>query len=142
MPNPRNFKAFENIGQEIATFSGDGSIVYDATKPNGSAQVGLAVKMTGNSTVGLTTDGSMVVGKLIRVADDGSCSVQTEGGMTLPGGLAATLTAGLPIVGATGAAAAQGYVRAVAPAVLAEVANERGFILDSSTATAVAIYLT
>jgi hypothetical protein len=148
MANPRNIKAYENIGQEIVTVAYDSTITYDATKSNGSASVGLAVTFVSQGTVGLTQDGDMVAGKLIRVNDDSTCSIQIEGGMTLPGGVSATLTAGSPIVGALGAASAKGYIRSVAAttgsyvqATATETQKARGIILDSSTTTAVAVWL-
>lgn len=148
MSNPRNIKAYENISQDLLTFAYDSTITYDATKSNGSASVGLAVTMVSNGTVGLTQDGNIVAGKLIRVNDDNTCTVQVSGGMLLPGGLSATLTAGTKIVGALGASSAKGYIRSIAAttgsyvqATATEAQLARGYIIDSSTATAVAVWL-
>lgn len=141
MANPRAVVDYEGIGVRRVTFIADGStILFDSTKANGSAQVGLAVQMSANNTVALTVDASEVVGRLERVHADGMCVVQTEGGCSLPGGNAATLTAGTKIVGALGAASAPGYIRTAA-ANAAEAAVARGEILDSSTATAVKVML-
>src|SRR5690242_2479832 len=101
MTDPRAAVAFEGIGQEILTFKIDAStITYSVTEVNGSAAVGLAVKLASADTIALTTDGSGVLGKLLKVDPDGFASVQVEGGMKLPGGNNATLTVLKKIVGA------------------------------------------
>lgn len=141
MPNPRNIRGYENLGYQGVTFAYDSTIVYSALQPNGSVSVGLAVTIVSNGTVGLCADADPVHGKLISVHADGNCTVQVDGGVVLPGGLAATLTPKSKIVGALGAASAKGYIRSVAAATLAEVAVARGFIIDSATATAVAVWL-
>jgi hypothetical protein len=136
MADPRLTDQYDEIQAESVTAIVDGtSLVYDSTKNNGCVGAGLAVKLTAASTVGLTTDASHVNGKLVRVEWDGYCNVQVEGYVKLPGGLTATLTHGSKIVGATGVAAAQGYVRVAAPATLAEVAVARGMIVDNSDPT-------
>jgi hypothetical protein len=140
MVDPRNDVDFEGIDDVSVPLKYDGSIVYDATKPGGSVSVGLAVKTTGHRTVGLTTDGSEVTGKLVLVEDDGFCTVQVEGGTNLPGGTAATLTPGSRIVGAA-LGGAPGYIRSVAAATLAEVAVARHRIMESATTTAVKVML-
>lgn len=140
MPNPRAVVDYEGIGVRRVTFMADASIVFDATKANGSAQAGLAAQMTGNNTVGLTVDASEVIGRVERVHADGMVVVQTEGGCSLPAGAAATVTPGTKIVGALGAASAQGYIRSAA-ASAAEAALARGEILDSSVTTAVKVML-
>lgn len=117
------------------------SIVYDSTKANGSAQVGLAVKLSSDDTIALVVDGDPIYGILDLVEYDGKASVQIEGYGVLPGGLSATLTANLKFVGALGASSAHGYVRAIAPATLADVAAGRGRIVNASVATAVVVQL-
>jgi hypothetical protein len=67
--------------------------------------------------------------------------VQTRGFMTLPGGNGATLTVGGAVVGALGAASAEGYIRVAAPATLADVAVQRGVIVNNDVTTAVAVEL-
>jgi hypothetical protein len=155
MADPRLFVGFEGIGAENISVpaddfgTGTATIVYDATKPAGSAQVGLAVTMsTAASEIDLAADGDVVLGKLIRVEHDGWCTVQIAGGVTLPGGNGATLTQGLRVVGALGAAGALGFVRSAAPAggaysqaAAGDNAKGRGMILDPSDATKVKIWL-
>lgn len=143
MADPRAANSFE-IGPkpgETATFVHDNTIVYDATKTGGSTQVGLAVSVESDNVVTLVGDGENVLGKLLSVDSDGFCVVQTDGWMTLPGGSGATLTAGEKIVGDLGAAAAEGYVRAVATGTAAELGHARGMIVDASTTTAVIVKL-
>lgn len=119
------------------TYPHDATIVYDSTEENGSAQVGLAVSIESDNLITLVGDGENVEGKLIKVESDGFCVVQVEGEMTLPGGDGATLTAGLKIVGDLGAAAAEGYIQAVA----AQHTVSRGTIIDASVTTAVVVRL-
>jgi hypothetical protein len=134
MPNPRKRIEYQGVLAEYVSYQIDAAtITYDATKPNGSAQVGLAVMMSGQKTVALTSEGAAVVGKLILVESDGTCNVQVEGYADLPGGNGATLTPGAKIVGALGAANARGFIRAFAAATLADVAAGRGEIVDAST---------
>src|SRR5262245_38696090 len=142
MPNPRLVVDYEGTGYRALSSIGDGSVPYVATAAGGSTHVGKAMQITGNNTAGLTVDGSEVLGRLERVHPDGVVVVQTEGGCTLPGGEAATLTAGLGIVGAaypTAAGGGGGGIKAAASAADALVA--RGQILDSSTTTAVKVRL-
>lgn len=140
MADPR--AAVNNISKYRAqTYAHDATIVYDAAEEGGSAQVGLAVTQEGSQTVSLVGDGEQVEGKLIKVESDGLCVVQIEGDMELPGGDSATLTEGASIVGDLGAAAAEGYIRAVATGTAAELGVARGTIVDSSTATAVVVRL-
>lgn len=141
MATGRHDVDFEGVSPKVLTFKYDGSIVFDDTLEGGSASINLAVKLTGQRTVGLTTDASEVHGKLLAVTKDGFCSVQVGGGVTLPAGNGASVTAGKKIVGAAGAAGAPGYIRQVAPATLAEVAVARHTIYDSTTTTAVQVFL-
>ena len=110
MADPRDQVDFEGIGQKTATFKYDGSIVHDVTKTGGAVQVGRAVTMKGNSTVGLAADGERIKGKVI-VVEKGACTVQFSGGTTLPKGDGATVTNGSRIVGALGPGGAAGYIR-------------------------------
>ena len=150
MADPRHFSGYRGIGYETATFwaddfgAGGATIIYDATQPGGSAQVGLAVKLvsvaSGKAEIDLTTDASSVLGRLERVEADGACTVQIAGAMELPAGASATLTLGGKIVGDLDTAA-EGYIRSAAPATLAEVAVAVGRILDNSNPAAVEVYL-
>lgn len=137
MADPRNTVAFDGIGYSAQTFLiDDSTITYSATAANGSASVGLAVTLSTHATVALAADGEFILGKLISVDSDDKAVVQTGGFMTLPGGTSATLTPGLKIVGDL-LVSAKGYIRAVAT----EDTVSRGFIVDSSTTTAVVVKL-
>lgn len=155
MADPRDFNGYDGIGAEYPSFKADdfgtgtATIIFDATKAGGSAQVGLAVTLVSNAgEIDLTSDGETVLGKLIKVEADGRCTVQVEGGMTLPAGASATVDAGTKIVGALGAASAKGYIRSIAAtastfaqATATETQRGRGMIFDSSVTTAVQVYL-
>lgn len=134
MANPRAVFDQEGIGFNAATFLYDSSIVYDATQPGEAVAVGLAVKLNANGSVGLTTDGSNVHGKLVKVDKDGFCSVQIDGRTRLPGGTAATLTVGSKFVGALNGGN-PGYIRVVNTAAAAELGVARGAILNSTDPT-------
>lgn len=137
MADPRNTVAFDGIGYSAQTFLiDDSTITYSATAANGSASVGLAVTLSTHATVALAADGEFILGKLISVDSDDKAVVQTGGFMTLPGGTSATLTPGLKIVGDL-LVSAKGYIRVVAT----EDTVSRGFIVDSSTTTAVVVKL-
>lgn len=75
---------FYNLQAEYVTMKYDSSIVYDVTKQHGATQVGMAVMMTGQGTVGLVTTGSEVYGQLVKVDNDGYCTIQDEGYCSLP----------------------------------------------------------
>lgn len=141
MADPRAAVSYEGIGYEAETFEHDNTIVYDSTQENGSEQVGLAVTLEGSQTVSLVGDGENVLGRLVKVEQDGFCVVQTGGFMELPGGSGASLTEGKKIVGDLGAASAEGYIREVNTATAAELGVARGQIVDSSDATAVVVRL-
>lgn len=124
---------------DVVTVAFDNTIVFDATLAGGAAQVGLAVSIESSGVITLAGSGENVFGKLLEVYDDGFASVQFQGWMTLPGGASATLTAGLKIVGDLGGVSttAEGYIQAVST----EDTVSRGFIYDSSTATAIIVHL-
>jgi len=141
MADPRLAVEYGGIGGKYVTFKIDNStIVYAATSNGGSASVGLAVGMSAADTVQLVSDAEEVVGKLISVESDNTCTVQVRGGMELPGGTGASLTLGKKIVGDL-LVSAKGYVREVNTAVPAELGVARGMILDAGTTTAVWVYL-
>ncbi len=151
MANPRNTVDFEGIGEEYSTFKIDAvTITYDSTQKNGAAAtaIGKAVTLSADGTVALADDNQTVVGKLVLVEADGKATVQTGGFMKLPGGNGATLTLGARIIGAQGAAAAKGYIKAIPAAGAAYVQAEqqntdkgRGMIVDASVTTAVVVRL-
>lgn len=125
--------SYQGNGRRLIPAMIDGvTITHDRTKTGGSAQVGLAVMLSGNSTIALTNDGSAVVGKLYSVEEDGVATVEV-GFVELPGGAGATLTVGTPIVGDLGASNVRGYVRSADSAVAAELLKARGLIFDATT---------
>jgi hypothetical protein len=131
---------FQGVDAVYLTFKIDNStVLYDITKAGGSAQVNLAVKLTTDDTIALTTDGSMVLGKLLSVESDLMATVQVEGGMVLPAGNGASLTIGKKVVGAVDAGSLGGYIREVATATAAELGLERGMIINNDTLTAVKV---
>lgn len=140
---------FEGVDPVVLPFKIDNStIVFDATKERGSAQVDLAVKLVSARTIALAVDGDPILGKLLKVEGDNFATVQVGGGCSLPGGNGATLTVGSKIVGALGAGAAPGYIRSIAPsgAAYAEAAadetqNGRHQIYDPTVTTAVQVML-
>jgi hypothetical protein len=140
MADPRNVRDYSEIDALQVTYGYDGSIVYDQTKVGGSAQVGRAVRFTADEVVGLTIDASPVEGKLISVAADGNCVVQVRGYCDMPAGTGATFTLGAAIVGAL-LGGASGYIRGRAAATLAEVAVQRGRVINDNTTTAVVVDL-
>lgn len=140
--NPRDQVSHSGNDAHYETYKIDNStITYDATKVDGSAQVGLAVTLSAANTVALAADGEAVLGKLVKVESDNKCSVQDGGYMTLPAGDSATTTLGKKIVGDLGAASAKGYIREVATATAAELGVARGIIVDAGTATAIVVKL-
>ena len=140
MSDPRNAVDFQGIRYSAETFLIDNStITYSETVANGSAQVGFAVTLSADSTVGLVGSGEFVLGKLIKVESDNKAVVQTRGYCTLPGGTAATLTLGLKIVGDLGGVSTtdEGYIQAVST----EDTVSRGIIINNDTTTAVVVDL-
>lgn len=130
------------IGQLNGTYQiDDSTITYSATAVNGSAQVGLAVTLSDDDTIGLVGDGEAVLGKLLQVDSDGFATVQIGGVMELPGGSGASLTLGKKIVGDLGAASAEGYIREVDTDTAAELGVAHGRIENAATTTAVVVRL-
>lgn len=141
MANPMDRLGYEEIAALTVTYAHNNTIVYDDQEDGGSAQVGLAVTLSADDEAGLVGDGEAVLGKLILVEDDGYCTVQVGGYMTLPGGSGATLTLGKKIVGDLGAASAEGYIREVATGTAAELGVARGFIQNNDDTAAVIVFL-
>lgn len=140
MTDPRLSTSVDGIAPVFATFKIDNStIVYSASYAGGSVSVGLAVNLSAAQTVQLAGSGEMVLGKLIKVEADNIATVQIAGGMTLPGGTAATLTVGGQIMGDL-LVAAKGYIQIVTTDAAGAVVG-RGVIIDASTTTAVEVYL-
>lgn len=95
------------------------SIPYDSTKPGGSdlARRNLAVHLSASGTVSIAGDNESVLGQLVDVCGDNTCSVAVRGVMTFLQGAASGVTVGDPIVGATGdsiGGQTNGYVKAAA----------------------------
>ena len=141
MASPRKLFSWEGIGAKYATFKiDDSTITYDVDEAGGSAEVGFAVGLSADETVQLVSDAEGVLGKLIKVEEDDTCTVQVRGYMTLPGGTSATLTLGSAVVGDL-LVAAKGYIRVVDTAAAAELGVCRGTIVDAGTSTAVWVLL-
>lgn len=120
MANPRNVVKFDGIQYQAQTFHTDAStILFDRDQPNGSEQVGLAVAMVDDSTVGLAGAGDLVVGKLLKVESDDKANVQTGGYVSFPS--SGAIAAGDKIVGAADGEIAAGTTAAA-----------RGFVVDAS----------
>lgn len=115
------------------------TITHSAATAGGSASVGLAVNYSASKTVRLVSDAEPVLGILVSVEPDLTCTVHCGPVITAKGGASATLTPGSKIVGALGAASAKGYIRSVAAGTLAEVAVAKGEIMDAETTTAVQV---
>jgi hypothetical protein len=145
MPAGRNQVDYTDIDYDALTVKADNStITYDATKANGSAQVGLAVTWSADDTVALTADADFVLGKLIKVENTGGvlwAVVQNDGMMTLPAGASATVTRGTPIVGALGPSSARGYIRNAASGTAAELVKMNGHIVNVADTTNVVVDL-
>lgn len=144
MPAGRNQVDYTGIRDENSAITvkiDNSTITYDATKANGSAQVGLACTWSADDTVALTQDGNYVLGKIKQVHSDLFATVQKWGVVTLPAGNGATVTRGKKIVGALGASSARGYIREVATATAAELGVQRGEIMNVADSTAVVIDL-
>jgi hypothetical protein len=152
MANPRNVTSLEGIGIVIATFAIDNTtITYDKTAANGiggqTANTGLAVSLSANGTVQLATTDDAIVGKLMSVEADNKAAVQVAGYTGFKGGSAATLTLGLPILGALGVSSARGCIKVVPTATTptaAEVnaiAKGKGQLVDASDTTNVMVHI-
>lgn len=141
MADPRNTVAFDELDAHYSTYIIDNStITYDEDEENGSAQVGLAVKISSDNTIALTTDGSEVLGRLDGVESDNKARVQDGGYMKLPSGAGATLTLGKKIVGDLDGSDA-GYIREVATGTAAELGVAKGEIVDNNDTAAVVVKL-
>lgn len=143
MADPRKTTAYDGIRFRAETFTADNSTIAWSNVVGGAAATMLnkAVSLSAARTVQLASDGEAIIGKLILVEPDGQCSVQTKGYCELPGGASATLTLGVGIVGALGAASAKGYIRIAASGTAAETIKEKGKIIDATTTTAVVVDL-
>ena len=116
------------------TFKTSG-ITYDGTKPGGSdlARRNLAAHLSGNGTVSIAGDGESVIGQLIDVFADDTCTVAYEGVLTFLQGAANGVTVGSPIVGATGdsiGGQTNGYVKTAPTNQVAAAAAGRGLATE------------
>lgn len=141
MTNPRAKVLFNEVEIERISFQADGvSIVYDSTQQNGipaavaNATAGKpAVSVSANKVVRLAQAGDRIIGCLYAIeAPVGGITVaiiETGGCMQMranPG-----VAANDRVVGAVNGAV-QGYVRTSAPATLADVAVQRGTVIDAT----------
>lgn len=139
MANPRAKVLFNEIHVDRVGFQADGvSIVFDGTQPNGIAAAVAnatpgkpAVAMSASKTVRLAQAGDRIIGTLYAVeAPVGGVTiavVETEGVVQMRANPA--VAAGDRVVGAVNGAV-NGYVRTSAPATLADVAAQRGTVVD------------
>lgn len=144
MADPRLTVGWDEAGAlNLSFIIDDSTITYSATVSGGSSQVGLAVRLNADAgVIELVGDAEHVLGKLIKVEQDGLANVQVKGHMTLPAGDGVgSLTLGKKIIGDLGAAGAEGYIREVATGTAAELGLARGFTMDDSTLTAVQVFL-
>lgn len=141
MADPRATVAIDDLGVErkVTYLIDNSTITYSSSQVNGSASVGLAVTFSAAKTVALAADGESVVGQLVQVFADNTCTVKIGPRLVLPGGNGASLTLGKAIVGALNASSAKGYIREVATATAAELGRCRGIIEDAGTTTAVVV---
>lgn len=141
MANPRNTVDFSDIKPLNLTFIADGSsVTFDRDEEGGSAQVGLAVNLSASKTIQTAGDGEVVIGVLLSVEPDGTCTVQVGGVATFKGGTSATLTPGTAIVGDL-LSSAEGYIQTAGTGSVAAAAAGRGRILDASDTSAVKVLL-
>lgn len=141
--DPRARVDFTGIDFHATTYKYGSTIVYSDTLAGGAAatMIGKAVSLTTDDTVDLCQDADRIVGKLLSVDNDGFCAVQDDGVCKLPAGASATVTVGLPIVGALGAASARGYVRAAAGNSDTEARDAMGRIINNDVTTALVVDL-
>lgn len=138
MPAGRDQVDYDGIRYDGMTFKIDNStIVFDATQVNGAAatMIGKAVTLSADDTVALAADGDAVIGKLLKVEPGNFATVQMYGYAQLPS--SGTITRGTRIVGALGPASAKGYVRSAASATAAELAKQRGLVVNIADTAAV-----
>jgi hypothetical protein len=133
MANPRQKVMFNQIEPDRTSYMADKTtIVPDRTLPGGSAQVGKAVMLVAGGAPGviaLTTDASYAIGTLESCEPDGVCTVLTGDYVQMPA--AAAMAVGQRVCGAL-STGNRGYIRAIVPATLADVANARGVVVDAS----------
>lgn len=141
MADPREDTNHVGIGYNAESYGHDDTIVYDATKVGGSAQVGKAVSLESSDTVTLAGDGEGIEGKLIKVEPGGVAVVQNQGTCTLPGGSGASLTVGGKVVGDLGAGSAEGYIQVAAAGTAAHHVVSRGVIVDATDSENVVVRL-
>lgn len=130
MADIRDYVDFIEQSVDVLTFGFDSSIVPDLSMYDlglGSAQVGLAVTVTADSTIGLGTNGEFPIGKVVKV-EPTKCSVQTKGTMLLP-----YATGSAPIVGRGVQVDGAGHV--FTPAGGVRLATERGIVLKLNQTT-------
>jgi len=135
---------YSDIDYDALTFKIDNvTITYDPTKPDGigiAAGSGLAVMLSADDTVALTSDGAAVMGKLLKVEKDGFATIQYDGFAQLPQGDTGVCTRGNQIVGAT-KTALRGFVRDALAATAAELVKAAGVVVNVADTTNVWVLL-
>lgn len=116
---------YRNLHAKYVTMRAGAGIVFDRNNKNGSAQAGMAVMQSGDGEVALITNGMQLHGKLVKVEEDGFCTVQDEGYIDVP-------TDGTAITFAAGATGANGVVGG---AVAGTVKSAAGLGLPIAVAT-------
>jgi len=127
---------YTDINYDAITMKIDNAtIVFDATQVRGASatMIGKAVSYAAAAdTVQLCSDGDALAGVLLEVFADGFCTVQHRGFVAIPAGLSATVTPGTQAVGATGTAAAKGYIRNANSATAAELVRRGPIIWNNA----------
>lgn len=119
----------------------DSTIRYEPEQPNGSSVTGRAVSLAAARTVQLADDGDVVLGKLLRVDQNGNANVQTGGYVSLPSSDGAPLTIGHKIVGRRDGSGARGFIRTAAADDANGLLAARGIVIDSTESQAVIVRL-
>lgn len=129
MADVRAVASYSELSPFTATFKIDGTTVtytpsnYDGT--NHSAQVGKAVSLVADSTIGLGAAAAWTLGKLIKVESDGFATVQYGGVMALPYVVA---NPNPPLIGR--GVQGDGAGNVISPAGGVRLATERGTVIS------------
>jgi len=150
MANPRDALSLLGIRPLRVTLTIDNStITASDTEDGGSAQVGLAVKLSADNTVALVQADDQVLGQLISVnvaSGDLRCSVQVGGFISFLKGTNYSGAVGGKIVGDV-LVAAEGYVKHLAAASAGSAAEinalaaAQGVIYDDSDTDEVVVWM-
>jgi len=125
----------------LKTYKTDSEITYDRTQSGGSvfARANLGVEISADDTVRLVRDNGRVLGELIEVFGDSTCSVQVDEEMTLKQAAQNGVTVNTPVIGAGSGPSigsqTNGYVKS-AGATAAAARDSRGVVTSRPTNTA------